>query len=132
MEELSELESKILFCICRRNVSIDLYSSEPVSVKRLKKYIESAPGLQQSSMYSIKKAVKKLKELDLICYTSSGGQTEDGVVYCNNGYCVTKKAYQTKECRQAWEEERRICKECFSIDIGTIEDHVKRMQNIQC
>jgi DNA-binding PadR family transcriptional regulator len=37
------------------------------------------------------------------------------------GYVVTEKGKATDEYRTAWELERRICQECFDIDIGDID-----------
>lgn len=125
MENLSELESSFLFLVCRRWVSVDLHSGNPVSLKYFKTYFSP----EGTSMYSIRKAVKRLKELGLIFQAHTGGQTEDGKVYCINGYCLTKKGTQTKECKQAWEEERQICENVFGFDIGTLEQEIARSWN---
>ena len=37
--------------------------------------------------------------------------------YLVSGYTITDKAKETEEYKQAFEEEEKICRECFGIDI---------------
>lgn len=41
------------------------------------------------------------------------------------GYLVTEKGRKTELYKVAHETERKICKECFGIDIGDLETHWK-------
>ena len=47
--------------------------------------------------------------------------TEYGEVFCYHGWHITEKAYDTNEYKKAHEEERKVCRKCFGIDIGEID-----------
>jgi predicted ArsR family transcriptional regulator len=69
------------------------------------------------SVGKVRYQLKKLKDQGLVANDSHGGQTEDGEVYCINGFTITDKAKETEEYKKALLEEKRICKKIFDIDI---------------
>lgn len=73
------------------------------------------------SLYQTRKELKRLKEqglIESIRYCEVGEDRN----YLMCGYRITDKAKGTEEYKKAWEEERRICKETFGIDIGEKEE----------
>lgn len=72
------------------------------------------------TLYQTRKKLKLLKEQGLIKSTRYCEVGEDRN-YLMCGYQITDKAKSTPEYKKAWEEERRICKEVFGIDIGEQE-----------
>lgn len=68
------------------------------------------------SLYKTRKELKSLKENGLIQSTMEVIRDEDGCTILR-GYTITKKAEETQEYKKAFEEEKRICKEIFDIDI---------------
>lgn len=68
-------------------------------------------------LYYVRKLLKQLKQEGLITSDLYVEQGEEHPILVR-GYIVTEKGKDTEEYRTAWEVERRICKECFEIDIG--------------
>ena len=76
--------------------------------------------LNLSLMTSIQQSVMNLGILMVQGLVNSfhyGGMTEDGEVFCLWGWQITKKAESTQEYAKAYEKERKLCKDCFDIDI---------------
>lgn len=80
------------------------------------------------SLYKTRKELNKLKEDGLViscveCLVAEYGN------YIMRGYKITKKAEKTIEYKKAYEEERKIVKEIFGFDIGSLE-RKKEMERI--
>lgn len=73
------------------------------------------------SLYQTRKELKRLKEQGLVV-SDRYCQVGEDRNYLMCGYTITDKAKSTQEYKTAWEEERRVCKEAFDIDIGEPED----------
>jgi hypothetical protein len=69
------------------------------------------------TLYAVRKHLKALKQEGLIYSDLYFEQGEERPILVR-GYVVTEKGKNTSDYRLAWEIERRICKECFDIDIG--------------
>lgn len=69
------------------------------------------------SLYQTRKELKQLKEQGLVV-SERYCQVGEDRNYLVSGYQITDKAKSTQEYKIAWEEERRICKDVFDIDIG--------------
>lgn len=70
-------------------------------------------------LYYVRKLLKELKKDGLVdseLYVERGEERPILV----RGYIVTEKGKKTNEYRLAHEVERKICKECFGIDIGDV------------
>lgn len=68
------------------------------------------------SLYQTRKELKKLKEQGYIVpdrYCEIGEDRN----YLVSGYTIADKAKETEEYKRAFEEEEKICRECFGIDI---------------
>ena len=101
--------NEILYVLCRHCVSImDGWVPYPSTLMAEQLNI---------SIGKVRYQLKKLKEKGLVESCRYGGQTEDGEVYCINGFRTTDKAKETIEYKKALEKEAQICKECFDIDI---------------
>ena len=70
----------------------------------------------EMSLYQTRKELKKLKEQGFIVADRYCEIGEDRN-YLISGYTITDKAKETQEYKMAFEEERKICQECFNIDI---------------
>lgn len=70
-------------------------------------------------LYYVRKLLKELKQEGLIDSDLLVEQGEERPILVR-GYIVTEKGKKTNEYRLAHEVERKICKECFDIDIGDI------------
>ena len=68
------------------------------------------------SLYQTRKEMKKLREQGYIVSDRYCEVGEDRN-YLVSGYTITDKAKETEEYKQAFEEEEKICRECFGIDI---------------
>jgi hypothetical protein len=77
------------------------------------------PGL---TLYKVRKYLKELKATGLIDSDLYVDQGEERPILVR-GYIVTPEGRNTKEYEMAHELERRICKECFDIDIGDVKQH---------
>lgn len=109
---LTEDDKAVLRYLCAHDVNIDGgYVPLPST------WISKVTGF---TLYKTRKTLKRLKEYGFVCSGRYGGQSEDGRVFCINGYNVTKKAKYTEEYRVAYAKERELCKECFDIDIGEL------------
>jgi hypothetical protein len=75
-------------------------------------------------LYYVRKLLKELKQEGLIDSDLWVEQGEERPILVR-GYIVTEKGKKTLEYKLAHEIERKICKECFDIDIGGLayEDH---------
>ena len=73
------------------------------------------------SIGKVKYRLKKLKQQGFIIADSYGSSTEDGVPFCIHGYTITEKAKHTDEYKQAWAQERQLCKDTLDIDIGEVK-----------
>lgn len=71
----------------------------------------------------VRKELKRLKKEGLVDSDLYVDRGEDRPILIR-GYIITEKGKDTDEYRKAWEMERRICKECFDIDIGGVEVHL--------
>lgn len=69
------------------------------------------------SVGKVRYMLKKLKEQGLVESFREGGQTEEGQVYCMHGFGITEKAKETEEYKKAFDEEKKLCKKCFGIEI---------------
>ncbi len=74
------------------------------------------------TLYAVRKHLKALKQEGFIDSDLYVEQGEEHPILVR-GYIVTEKGKDTEEYRTAWEVERRICKECFDIDIGDVDEH---------
>lgn len=70
-------------------------------------------------LYYVRKLLKELKQEGLIDSDLWVEQGEERPILAR-GYIVTEKGKKTNEYQLAHEIERKICKECFDIDIGEI------------
>ena len=68
------------------------------------------------SLYQTRKELKKLKEQGYIV-SDQYCEIDEDRNYLVSGYTITDKAKETEEYKQAFEEEEKICRECFGIDI---------------
>jgi hypothetical protein len=71
------------------------------------------------TLYAVRKHLKALKQEGLIDSDLYVDQGEERPILVR-GYVVTEKGRKTNEYKLAHETERRICKECFDIDIGDV------------
>lgn len=100
----------ILYALCRHCVSImDGWHPYPATC--------IAQNLN-ISVHKVRYHLRKLKTEGLVESFSESGLTEDGEIFCLWGWRITDKAINTLEYIKAFEEERKLCKECFDIDIG--------------
>jgi hypothetical protein len=67
----------------------------------------------------VRKLLKQLKAEGLIDSDLYVDKGDDRPILVR-GYIVTKKGMQTPLFKVAHEAERKICKECFDIDIGEV------------
>jgi DNA-binding PadR family transcriptional regulator len=74
-------------------------------------------------LYRVRKLLKELKQEGLIDSDLYVEQGEERPILVR-GYVVTEKGKQTAEYKLAWEMERKICKDCFDIDIGEVDKTV--------
>lgn len=70
-------------------------------------------------LYYVRKLLKELKQDGLIESDLYVEQGEERPILVR-GYVVTEKGKKTTEYKLAHEVERKICKECFNIDIGEV------------
>lgn len=101
--------NNILYALCRHCVGI-MDGWVPYPSTAIAKQLNVSVG-------KVRYQLKKLKEQGLVESSRYGGQTEDGEVFCINGFRITDKAKETEKYKVAFEEERRVCKECFDINI---------------
>ena len=104
---MTDNEKKVLSCLCRRKVSI-MGMNSPLSSSVIAEK-------EHLTIYQTRKALKYLKKMGYVESVRTGGQTGCGEVYCLYGYCVTSKATETEEYKEAFEAERAIVKECFGL-----------------
>ena len=75
----------------------------------------------------VRKLLRELKQEGLIeseLYVDNGEERPILV----RGYVVTEKGRKTELYKVAHEIERKICKECFDVDIGDVETHWKILE----
>ena len=104
---------EILYYLCRHCVSID-GGWHPFPATIIAKSLNM-------SIHKVRYHLRKLKKQGLVNSFYEGGQTEDGDIFCIWGWTVTDKAFNTSEYQKAHEEERELCKKCFDIDIGEVQ-----------
>lgn len=105
--------NEVLYTLCRHCVGImDGWIPYPSTV--IAKSLNMPVG-------KVRYQLKKLKTQGLVVNDSYGGQTEDGEVFCINGFTVTEKAEKTEEYIKAYNEERELCKRTLDIDIGEMK-----------
>ena len=99
--------NEILYHLCRHCVSImgGWYPFPSTSLSEV----------CGKSLYQTRKELKKLKEQGYIVSDRDCEIGEDRN-YLVSGYAITDKAKETEEYKQAFEEEEKICRECFGID----------------
>lgn len=76
-------------------------------------------GITGWRLYYVRKLLKELKQEGLIDSDLWVEPGEERPVLVR-GYIVTEKGKQTDAYKLAHEVERKICKECFDIDIGEV------------
>lgn len=101
--------NEVLYQLCRHCVSV-MDGWIPYSSTSIAKTLEIKVG-------KVRYQLNKLKLQGFVESFSHGGQTEEGEVYCINGFRITDKAKGTEEYKKALEEEKRLCKACFDIEI---------------
>lgn len=100
--------NKVLYHLCRHCVGImDGWIPYPSTC---------LARVCEMSLYQTRKELKKLKEQGLVVADRYCEIGEDRN-YLISGYTITEKAKETEEYKMAFEEERKICQECFNIDI---------------
>lgn len=100
---------KILYLLCRHCVGImDGHLPYPATV--IAKQLDMSVG-------KVRYHMKKLKEAGYVESFHDGGMTEDGDVYCDWGFRITTKAYETEEYKIAYRKEQELCKKCFDIEL---------------
>jgi predicted ArsR family transcriptional regulator len=72
------------------------------------------------TLYVVRKHLKALKQEGLIDSDLYVDQGEERPILIR-GYVVTKKGMKTSEYKLAHELERQRCKECFNLDIGSVD-----------
>lgn len=70
------------------------------------------------SLHKTRKILKELKAKGLVKSDREVIRDPGEGIAILNGYTITNKARETPEYKKAFEEERRICKKCFGIDIA--------------
>lgn len=101
---------EILYTICRHNVSI-MDGWHPFPATLIARQLNVSVG-------KVRYHLRKLKEKGLVSSFHDGGITDYGDVYCCFGWKITQLTKETEEYKKAHEEERKLCNECFDIDIG--------------
>lgn len=105
-------KNSIFYLLCRRSVSImDGWVPTPSTL------LSHLTGM---SLYKTRKKLKELKAQGLVDSDLWVDHNEERPILLR-GYIVTEKGKQTEEYREAYEEERELCKKCFHIDIGEME-----------
>lgn len=100
----------ILYALCRHCVSImDGWHPYPATC--------IAQNLNMS-VHKVRYHLRKLKIEGLVESFRENGLTEDGEVFCLWGWRITDKTINTLEYKKAFEEERKLCKKYFDVDIG--------------
>ena len=84
--------------------------------------------IPSTTLYAVRKYLKALKQEGLIDSDLYVEQGDEHPVLIR-GYVVTEKGRKTDDYRLAHECERRICKECFDIDIGDVETHWNNLES---
>lgn len=69
------------------------------------------------TLYKTRKELKRLKEEGLVTSQIYCEKTDDGN-FLLRGYIITEKAKDTEEYKWAWEEQRKIFKSVYNVDIG--------------
>lgn len=110
----------VLYILCQHDCGL-MYGWIPLPSTLIAKSTNLSVG-------QVRYRLKKLKAQGLVASGHYGGSTEDGEPYCIHGYFITEKAKFTDEFRQAWNEERELCKETLDIDIGSIDEVLKKCQ----
>lgn len=104
-------KNSIFYILCRHSVSImDGWIPFPSTC---------IAYVTQLDLKVVRKELKRLKKEGLVdsdLYVEMGEERPILV----RGYIVTEKGEQTEEYREAYEEERNLCKKCFDIDIGEV------------
>lgn len=104
-------KNSILYVICRHSVSImDGWIPFPSTC---------IAHVTQIDLKTVRKELKRLKKEGLVDSDLYVELDEERPILVR-GYIVTEKGKQTEEYREAYEEEREICKQCFHIDIGEV------------
>jgi hypothetical protein len=75
------------------------------------------------TLYAVRKHLKALKQEGLIDSDLYVDQGEERPILIR-GYTVTKAGMKTNTYKLAHEVERKICQECFDIDIGDVDSLV--------
>lgn len=104
---------EILYRLCRHDVGImDGWYPYPATC---------IAEILNISVGKVRYHLRKLKEKGIVESFHEGGMTEDGEVYCLWGWHITDNAHETEEYKKAYEEERKLCIECFGWDFGMKE-----------
>lgn len=105
-------KNSLFYIICRHGVSImDGWIPVPST------WLSHLTGM---SLYQTRKKLKELKEQGLVDSDLWVEPGEERPILVR-GYIVTEKGKQTEEYREAYEEERELCKKCLHIDIGEMD-----------
>jgi hypothetical protein len=81
-------------------------------------------------LYYVRKLLRQLKQEGLIDSDLYVDQGEERPILIR-GYIVTEKGKKTNEYKLAHELERKICKECFDIDIGDVYLHSNMLDDFE-
>lgn len=102
--------NEILYHLCRHCVSImDGWYPFPSTV------LSKLCGL---SLYKTRKELKRLKQEGFVISQHYSEYSDwDCQYHLYNGYTITTKAHETEEYKKAFEEERKLVKECFGYDL---------------
>lgn len=105
---LKPLLNPVLYALCRHCVSImDGWIPYPSTC---------IADTLNMPLGKVRYQLKKLKAQGLVVGDRYVDKSEDGVILVN-GYTLTEKGKHTSEYAEAEEVERKVCKECFGIDI---------------
>lgn len=101
---------EILYRLCRHEVNImDGWHPFPATL---------IAEMLNMSVHKVRYHLRKLKQQGLVFSFYEGGMTDDGEVFCLHGWGVTSEGEKTAEYQKAYEEHRKLCLECFDIDVG--------------
>lgn len=116
--------NQALYVICRHAVGI-MDGWRPISSTDVAHALGITPG---QARYQIRKLVND----NLVKSCHDGGMDEDGRVFCYFGYAPTLRACETDEYKDAWNEERELCRDVWELDIGPCPGAAGRILCSQC
>ena len=108
---------KILYDLCQACVSI-MDGWHPYPATCIAERLNQPVG-------KVRYHLRKLKKDGLVYSFHEGGMTDDGAVFCSQGWGITEKAKDTEEYKKAYKEEVELCKKCFGIDIDASGEEMR-------